>query len=50
LIGASIGISIYPNHGTRADELIKKADAAMYTVKENGRNNCLIYDDSMGFA
>lgn len=35
-IGASIGISIYPEHGTDVDTLIKNADLAMYEVKHNG--------------
>ena len=36
-IGASIGIAIYPTDGTAGAELIKKADAAMYTCKRNRR-------------
>ena len=36
-IGASIGISLYPEHGASADELISRADAAMYTVKHCGK-------------
>ncbi|PCI41399.1 MAG: response regulator [Rhodospirillaceae bacterium] len=38
-IGASIGISIFPDDGTTADALIKGADQAMYAVKAAGRNN-----------
>ncbi|MFA3792269.1 EAL domain-containing protein [Aliiglaciecola sp. SL4] len=37
-IGASIGISIYPNDGHSADDLIRQADIAMYDAKENGKN------------
>ena len=37
-IGASIGISIFPEHGIDADTLIKNADLAMYEVKRNGGN------------
>ena len=37
-VGASIGISIYPNDGVVADELIRQADIAMYAAKESGRD------------
>ncbi|MEW6646462.1 MAG: EAL domain-containing protein [Pseudomonadota bacterium] len=42
-IGASIGISIFPNDGTDSDVLIKNADTAMYRAKEMGRNNYQFY-------
>lgn len=34
-IKSSIGISIYPDHGSTLEELILKADAAMYDAKQN---------------
>lgn len=37
-VTASIGVSVYPEDGEDAACLIKKADAAMYEVKRNGRN------------
>ncbi|WP_413700754.1 PAS domain S-box protein [Psychromonas sp. KJ10-10] len=37
-IGASIGISIYPNDGLTADELVRQADIAMYDAKDSGGN------------
>ena len=37
-IGASIGITHYPQEGKNVDALIKQADAAMYKAKESGRN------------
>ncbi len=46
-IGCSIGISIFPEHGADADVLIKNADAAMYGVKENGRNNYRFFTEEM---
>lgn len=42
-IGASIGISLYPDHGDTPEELIKTADSAMYRVKKKGKNDCLVY-------
>ena len=38
LILASVGASLYPQDGEEADTLIRKADAAMYAVKRQGRN------------
>src|ERR1700691_5199679 len=46
-IGCSIGISIFPEHGADAETLIKNADAAMYSVKENGRNNFRFFTEEM---
>jgi diguanylate cyclase (GGDEF)-like protein/PAS domain S-box-containing protein len=42
-ITASIGISVYPQHGKDAETLIKNADAAMYEVKDNGKNDYSYY-------
>jgi diguanylate cyclase (GGDEF)-like protein/PAS domain S-box-containing protein len=38
-VTVSIGISLYPKDGDDAETLVKMADAAMYRVKESGRNN-----------
>jgi diguanylate cyclase (GGDEF)-like protein/PAS domain S-box-containing protein len=37
LIGASIGIAMYPAHGDNSRDLIKKADNAMYQTKTHGK-------------
>ncbi|KIL43436.1 hypothetical protein KP77_31420 [Jeotgalibacillus alimentarius] len=42
-VSASIGISIYPEDGTRLSTLLKKADAAMYEAKAGGKNKVLMY-------
>lgn len=36
-LGASVGIAVFPDHGATADELISRADKAMYLVKESGK-------------
>ena len=38
-IGASIGISFFPDNGDDMETLLKKADEAMYKVKKDGKNN-----------
>ncbi len=46
-ISCSIGIGIFPEHGTDGETLIKNADAAMYCAKENGRNNFQFFTKEM---
>ncbi|WOD39699.1 EAL domain-containing protein [Nodosilinea sp. E11] len=38
-VTTSIGIALAPSHGQDAETLLKKADAAMYDAKHQGRNN-----------
>ena len=40
----SIGISLFPEDGTDAEELIKNADTAMYQAKELGRDNYQLFN------
>jgi diguanylate cyclase (GGDEF)-like protein/PAS domain S-box-containing protein len=42
-VGASIGISFYPEHGCSADELISRADKTMYLVKQDGKGGCRVF-------
>lgn len=36
-VGGSIGIALYPEHGTHREALLKAADSAMYAAKAGGR-------------
>jgi predicted signal transduction protein with EAL and GGDEF domain len=42
-ISGSLGVSLIPSDGQTTEELLKKADSAMYQAKENGRNNYQLF-------
>ncbi len=45
-IGASIGVSVSPDHGTSIESLMRAADIAMYQAKaRGGGQHCLFNDD-----
>ncbi|EJO5346308.1 EAL domain-containing protein [Clostridium botulinum] len=46
-IGASIGISIYPEDGKDTSTLMKNADAAMYAAKKSGGYKYKVYSRDM---
>ena len=41
---ASIGVSLFPEHGLEASVLLRRADLALYRVKRAGRNGIHLYD------
>lgn len=49
-ISVSIGISIYPDDGLNAEDLLKNSDIAMYWAKNNGRNNYQFFNHDMNKA
>jgi diguanylate cyclase (GGDEF)-like protein/PAS domain S-box-containing protein len=46
-ISASIGVSTYPSDGSDAENLLNKADTAMYEAKKRGRNNYQFFRKDM---
>ncbi len=46
-VGATIGIAVFPGDGDSADALLKNADAAMYSTKENSRGGHSFYRAAM---
>jgi diguanylate cyclase (GGDEF)-like protein/PAS domain S-box-containing protein len=46
-VGASIGISVYPQDGEDGATLLRNADIAMYAGKEAGRNTFRFFDPAM---
>ena len=46
-ISSSVGMAIYPEHGGEAAELMQNADAALYAVKQDGRNGYRSYINQM---
>ena len=49
-VSASIGITVYPDDGLSAEQLLKNADTAMYRAKEAGRSRHMFFEDQMNIA
>jgi len=47
VVSPSIGIVMYPENGTSAEELLKNADTAMYYAKKKGKNTYQFYTRQM---
>ena len=47
VVTPSIGIALYPQDGTNAEDLLMNADSAMYRAKFAGRNNYKFYSETM---
>ena len=46
-VGTSIGIAMAPEHGSDQEQLLKKADLALYRSKSAGQNCFTLYDEAM---
>ena len=49
VLSCSVGISLAPAQGICFDELYRKADKALYTAKDQGKNCSCIYSDWASF-
>lgn len=49
-VEASIGVSMYPDHGKDIEDLLRKADQAMYQRKRGNKNGLAVYREGMTFA
>jgi predicted signal transduction protein with EAL and GGDEF domain len=49
-VGASVGVALAPSDGSNADELVKKADVALYEAKEAGRGTYRMFESSHAHA
>ncbi|MCL2632112.1 MAG: GGDEF domain-containing protein [Coriobacteriia bacterium] len=47
-ISLSVGVSMYPDHTTHYNDLVKYADIAMYYSKQIGKRTYTVYDPDMG--
>ncbi|MFT5721264.1 MAG: diguanylate cyclase (GGDEF)-like protein/PAS domain S-box-containing protein [Motiliproteus sp.] len=47
MVGCSIGIAVFPDVGSNAEELLKRADSAMYLAKAAGRNSVRFYSPDL---
>ncbi|HAS1464046.1 TPA: cyclic di-GMP phosphodiesterase [Enterobacter hormaechei] len=45
--GCSLGIALAPQHGNDLESVIRNADTAMYTAKENGRGKFCVFSPEM---
>jgi len=50
LTSASIGVSLYPDHGITYEALRRAADTAMYRVKDGAKGAAALFDPDMGRA
>lgn len=43
----SVGVTVFPEYGTEVDDLLRKTDLAMYAAKDEGKNRCVYFDQSL---
>jgi len=48
MVGASIGVAVFPDDADNADDLLKNADLALYHAKAEGRGRCRHFTEQLG--
>ena len=43
-LSASVGVAFYPKDGLNSEDLMRRADSAMYDAKKNGRNQYAVFE------
>ncbi len=46
-VTASLGVAVFPQHGTSADMLIRAADQALYQAKRTGRDRVVVAEETI---
>lgn len=49
-VSLSLGVAVFPDHGSNVEEIIKAADKAMYQAKNGGRDRVVIAQQMPGYA
>ncbi|TWX68168.1 EAL domain-containing protein [Colwellia sp. C1TZA3] len=49
-VSASIGVTLYPQDSSDADQLMRHADQAMYVAKQEGKNSVRLFDTAQESA
>lgn len=49
-VGASVGISIFPGHGSTPELMLQQADSALYKAKNEGRGRFVYFSESLTLA
>jgi two-component system cell cycle response regulator len=46
-VTVSVGVAAYPLHGTTGEDVLIRADRALYHAKQEGRDRVIVYTDTI---
>jgi diguanylate cyclase (GGDEF)-like protein len=47
-LSSSVGLAVFPTHGTSSSDMVKAADVALYHAKNSGRGRAELFNDELG--